>query len=780
MTRRDLSHSITVKAAVALIAALTLAVSAAPAAAQRAPNLVRHGPNLTLVVASCPGPADNAVAEALAAHARNAAKVCVDPGGLSPETAALIADFAPDRILVVGGETALPPAAMEELVAAARAAYRWTAIKRLDGATRVETAALAARTALEAPNVVGPDSVTLVLANGWDGGDVRTAADVAEQIADAAVAYFSPRTIADGLPAATAALIADYRPARVAVVGRPDEMGSAVEAAIAATLDAHELTLEIERVAEAGEPRFWIPEASPTDQMARQIFAAIVDGTRQRDAADESPPPVLAASSARGPLGEGKGARLWSVRADGSGRELHSHEHRGWAWNPGDGELSWSNLDGRLRSAAPGGDDRVLVEAGGYPAWSPDGSHVVTFRFAGPGQRGPRNRIEAHVWSAGSGQTRRLGVVDYRTFLYSDLPLANWSPDGTRFAYVELTDDPDSGEQTSTTHIETFDASTPAVTLGEDVTFLGWSPDGSHFAYGTPSDCDGNGRNESQKLWIARTDGSDARDLGFIDRIQWRLLYLWSPDGAHLAYESRDPADCSQHVKVETVGGEATALEPVAEGRLLGWSPNGTHLGYGITVGTPGKGVPLREHAWVVRLDGSDRRELGEARPSVFGSVLWSADGDHLAYTETLRGPDGQVTGSRPVVQRADGLGGATVIAEQGNIVAWSPIDQRLAYVSHHDEDGDGSIDRRALRVHTAGAPDADATLVYELPDITLGGRWSPDGRYLGYVSGPTELLLDWFINRRRGSDAWVVATSEPRWTHRVVTDITWGEWQPR
>ena len=769
------------KAAVTLIAALALlAPTAAAGANEGASNLVRHGPDLTLVVAACPGPADNAVAEALAAHMRNAAKVCVDPGGVSTETAALIADFVPTRVMVVGGDAAVPPAVMDELAATARRAYRWTIIKRLDGATRVETAALAARAALEGPSVVGLDTATLIVANGWDSSEARTAADVAAQMADAAVAYISPSTIADGLSAATAALIADYRPARVAVAGRPSEIGSAIEAAIAATLHAHGLTVEIERVSEAGEPRLGTPEASPSDGMARHVFSAIVNGTREPAAAEQAPLPVLAASSARGPLGGDRGARLWSVRADGSGRRLHSPENRGWAWNPSDGRLSWANLDGRLRSTALGGDEQVLVETGGYPAWSPDGSHVVTFRFAEPSRPGPRNRIEAHAWSAGSGETRRLGVVDYRTFLYSGLPLAGWSPDGTRFAYVELTDRPDTGEQVSTTRIEAFDEETPTVTLGDAVTFLGWSPDGSHFAYGTPSDCDGNGRNESQNLWIARSDGSGARDLGFIDRIQWRLMYLWSADSAHLAYESLDPADCSQHVKAETVGGEATALEPIAEGRLLGWSPNGTHLGYGITVGTPGKGVPLREHAWVVRLDGSDRRELGEATPTVFGSVLWSADGSHLAYTETVRDADGNVVGGRPVVQQANGIGGPSVIAERGNVVAWSPVDRRLAYVSHHDPDGDGTVDRRALSVHTAGAAGEDTTLVYQLPDITLGGRWSPDGDYLGYVSGPTELLLDWFINRRRGSDAWVVATSAPRWTHRLITDVTWGEWQPR
>ena len=779
VARRRPSRSLST-AALALAVALSVIVPVSTAAAQQPSNHVRSGPNLTLVVASCPVPADNAVAEALAAHARNAAKVCVDPSGLSPETADLVAEFAPDRVLVVGGEVAVQPAVMDELTAAVRAAYRWAAVGRLGGTTRVETAALAARAALESPSVTGPGTVTLFVVNGWSGSELRTAAEVAAVTGNGAVAYMSPRTIADGLPAATASLIADYRPARVVLVGLPDEIGTAAEAAVAATLAANELIVEVERVTEAGEPRFSTPEASPSVEHARQIFASIVQGTRRRDATDEAPPPVFAASSARGPLGSGRGARLWSVRADGSGRELHSKEHRGWAWNLGDGRLSWSNLDGRLRAAAPDGNEKVLLEAGGYPAWSPDGGHVVTFRFTEPSRPGPRNRIEAHAWSAGTGQTHRLGIVDYRTFLYSDLPLANWSPDGKHFAYVELIDDPATGDTSEHARIWSTGASAPALTLGEDVTFIGWSPDGSHLAYGTPSDCDGTGRNESQNLWIARADGSEARDLGFIDRIRWRLAYLWSPGGAHLAYESLNPADCSQHVKVQTVSGEATALEPIAEGRLIGWSPNGQHVAYGITVGTAGKGVPLREHAWVVRHDGSDRRELGELQPSVLGEIQWSFDGNHFAYTETLRDADGDVIGTRPVTQRADGQGGATLLAERGNILGWSPVDDRLAYVSHFDEDSDGSIDRRSLRVHTAGVPGGDVTLVYELTDITLGALWSPDGEYLGYGSGPAELLLEWFIDQRRGSHGWVVATNEPRWTRRLITDITWGEWQPR
>ena len=780
MTRHNRPRSRTVQAALALFAALAIAVPAVPAAAQQPSNFVRSGPNLTLVVASCPGPADNAVAEALAAHARHAAKVCIDPSGLSADTAALIAEFAPDRVIVVGGETAMPAAAMGELRAAARAAYRWTVVERLDGATRVETAALGARAALESPDVTGPGTVTLFVANGWNGSDVRTAADAAGVTGDAAVAYITPRTIAEGLPAATASLLADYRPARVVVVGRPDEIGTATEMALAAALDANELVVEIERIASAGEPLFFTPEASPSVERAREIFASIVEGTHRPTTATDEHAPALAASSARGPLGSGRGHRLWTVHADGSGRQLHSTEHRGWAWHPHNGQLSWASLDGRLRVSELAGDQSVVSEAGQYPVWSPDGSHVVTFSFAGPSAFGARNRTTAHIVAADGRGLRRLGVVDYRTFLYADLPLSSWSPDGKHFAYVELVADGETGDTTSVARIWSTDASAPTITLGHDVTFLGWSPDGSRFAYGSPHDCDGNGRDDSQILWVSGTGGAEPREVGPIDRIQWRFVHLWSADGRFLAYESLDPSDCSTHLKVESAAGEASPLGAVDGGRLMGWSPNGTHLAFGLTVGTAGKGVPLREHAWVVRHDGSDRRELGEARPTVFGHVLWSHDGEHLAYSEVLRDADGKSAGTRPVVMRTDGIGGPTLLAEMGNVLAWSPIDDRLAYVAHYDPDGDGDIDRRALRIHTVGSPDADVTLVYELTDVTLGARWSPGGEYLGYVSGPTELLLDWFINRRRGSDAWVVATSEPRWTRRLITDVTWGEWQPR
>ncbi|WP_420621972.1 cell wall-binding repeat-containing protein [Candidatus Poriferisodalis sp.] len=87
-------------------------------------------------------------------------------------------------------------------------------ISRLTGGDRIDTAAQAARRVLGNP-AAAPDGVTLVIANGWSAPDVGVAAALAAATDNAVVAY----TAQDGLPEATAALIRDYRPTQVLIVG---------------------------------------------------------------------------------------------------------------------------------------------------------------------------------------------------------------------------------------------------------------------------------------------------------------------------------------------------------------------------------------------------------------------------------------------------------------------------------------------------------------------------------------------------------------------------------
>ncbi|WP_419863485.1 cell wall-binding repeat-containing protein [Candidatus Poriferisodalis sp.] len=162
----------------------------------------------TVVVANGWSPADIGAAAALAARIRDSAVVYVSPRGVPEPTRALIAEYRPARILVVGGVSAVTPETAESLAASAPGA----SIERITGANRAETAANAARHSAPA---AGSSISTVVVANGWSPADIGAAAALAARTRDSAVAYVSP----GGLPVATRALVAELRPTRIVIVG---------------------------------------------------------------------------------------------------------------------------------------------------------------------------------------------------------------------------------------------------------------------------------------------------------------------------------------------------------------------------------------------------------------------------------------------------------------------------------------------------------------------------------------------------------------------------------
>ncbi len=771
-------------AAIAFAALLGSVALASPAAAQEQPsNLVRHGPNLTLVLADCTSPADTAIAVALSRHVRHGAAACLDADGVPAELADLIADFAPDRVLVIGGEEAVAPAVMDELSALARSAFRWAVIQRLGGETRVETAAVAARVALDTPDRVGLDTITLIVADGWNDAHINTAREFAATVDDAAIVYFSPVEIADGFPKATASLIADYRSARVVFAGPADEVGLAAEAAAAAVLSDIGLRITIERVALAGATPSVGSDAAMLTGTARETFKAISAGDSVPTSADAGEElPLLALTQASGI--RGVGSTLWTVRSDGTDRSFRTDDHDGWEWHPSDGRLAWATPDKQVFAAEPDGEPRLLAEEGVWPLWSPDGSRVIVFVLDDVDGDGWTDRAEAFMSNADGAQRRSLGFVDLRTWYYADLQGGMWSPDGTHIAYVTGDVDPETLEVVGNVRIESADDSTPAVTLADDGIILRWAPDGRHLLYATPHDCDGDDSDDSWNLWVAAADGSNPRQISTIDFRAWSVVIInpWSPDGSHIAYKSVDPQDCSTELHVSTVDddsdGDGEPVNIAADVKFLGWSPDSTYLEYGAETDRLVTDYLLPEQSWVAHRDGGSKRYIGELAPSAFGWILWSDDGTRIAYTELLRDADGNEAGLRARTERTDGSVESTTLAELGNSLSWSG-DGRLAYVAGHDDDGDGVPDRETLLLHHPDSADDDVQLVHALPAPTRNAIWSPDGSQLIYASGSVDSLIGWFRDRGRGVDAWDVATSEPRWTYRLITDVTWGEWQP-
>ncbi|WP_323671603.1 hypothetical protein [Candidatus Poriferisodalis multihospitum] len=770
-----------VAAAVVLAALLGSVLLATPAAAHESPaNLVRHGPNLTLVLANCERSADTATAAELARHSRNAAVACVGADGVPAELTALIAEFEPDRVMVIGGPAAVPPAVMDELTAAVRSAYRWAVIQQLDGTTRTETSAAAARIVLDTPERVGPDTMVLIVADGWNDADINTAREFAAGFEDVAITYFSPGTIADGLSEATASLIADYRPARIIFAGLADEHGLAAEAAVEAVLEAIESDVSVERVALATDTPSPAVEVATLTGNARTTFEAISRGERIRPAvADEHErPPFLALTQASGI--RGIGSTLFTVRADGSERILRSVDHNGWEWHDGDGRLTWADDEKQVLVAAPDGEAELAVPEGTWPWRSPDGEHLLVWNNADTNDNDRLDSFEALLFDADGTPQRSLGQMDVRTWYYGDIRDFIWSRDSTYMAYVTDHTDPETGEDVNELRIEPTDGSTPPVTLADDAVILRWSPDSRHLLYATPHECEADPTHEGWSLWIASADGSETREIGPVHYHAWSLVIVnpWSPDGKHFAYEAIDSDDCSAELRIESVDGDAEPVRIAEKVEFLGWSPDSAYLEYGEATDRPVTDYILPELSWVAHRDGSSKRFIGEVSPSVYGWIFWSEDGTYISYSEIVRDDDGNITGLVARAERADGTGEVTTLAESGNSLSWSD-DDRVAYVAQHDDDGDGVPEREALYLHTPGSPDDDVELVHTLPAPTRVAIWSPDDSHLIYGSGSIESLIGWIRDRGRGVSVWGIETGQPRWMHRLITDVTWGDWQP-
>ncbi|MYI26628.1 MAG: hypothetical protein F4064_00890, partial [Acidimicrobiales bacterium] len=185
--------------------------SATAAAAARAAlgEPARVGGAVTVVIANGWSPPDIGAAAALAARTPRSAVLYTYPDRLPAAAADVLADYRPTRIVIVGGTAAVTEAAAE----AVRNVVPASALERIAGADRADTAAQTARRALGDP--ARAYNATVVIANGWSPSDIGAAAALAARTPRSAVLY----TRSDRLPAAAQAVLAEYQPANVIVIG---------------------------------------------------------------------------------------------------------------------------------------------------------------------------------------------------------------------------------------------------------------------------------------------------------------------------------------------------------------------------------------------------------------------------------------------------------------------------------------------------------------------------------------------------------------------------------
>ena len=189
----------------AVAVALSVLVPVGSAGSQPAPS--EGGVRLALANGGSPSDVGAAVG-LVAAGVVDALVVAAAVDALGEDAAGLVSSVLPSGVLVVGGSAAVS----DDVLAQLGMLSPGVVVERLWGATRVGTAAMAARRVL---GTEGSSGVRVALASGWSLADVGAAASLVAADGADAVLYGNPDSLGDE----TALLLGDYRPQRIELVG---------------------------------------------------------------------------------------------------------------------------------------------------------------------------------------------------------------------------------------------------------------------------------------------------------------------------------------------------------------------------------------------------------------------------------------------------------------------------------------------------------------------------------------------------------------------------------
>jgi dipeptidyl aminopeptidase/acylaminoacyl peptidase len=264
--------------------------------------------------------------------------------------------------------------------------------------------------------------------------------------------------------------------------------------------------------------------------------------------------------------------------------------------------LSTIGLEGRLSPVVRCPDSATWCGEVESIDWSPDGK-LLALSVTSFASVNPYNGV--HVVNPATGEDRQILSCDHPNCDWFDL---DWSPDGSRLAFVSHGSASDSSQQgiylINTDGTGRTALNTPAV--GRDSS-PSWSPNGKWIAYA------GSGEKGSAIYAIA-ADGSQGRLLA-----RHGSAPAWSPDGTKIAYRTR----CG----VKLISPSGTDLTPPSPRRCNGigipgfgppvWSPDGRQMA--ISAREDSKpGGRTKYGTYVMNADGSDLFRVTEESLTVY------------------------------------------------------------------------------------------------------------------------------------------------------------------
>ena len=380
----------------------------------------------------------------------------------------------------------------------------------------------------------------------------------------------------------------------------------------------------------------------------------------------------------------------------------------------------------------PGGVQRRLAEAEGTPAgpsWSPDGSRIA-YNEIGAGASHLRM-----VDLTGAG-ARHEAVADegedvfpFRVSWLSDSEILYTSDGRLRRRRLGGPAQDVAFEATVTLDRPTYsrrlrefgaDGSHPV----RGIVSPAVSPDGSTVTFVALGD-----------LWLREADGSTTRltDDGWVEADP-----AWSPDGSKLVFASDRAGSMDLWLHDVETGTDSRLTEGPGAGLSPVWSPDGTRVAFLAAEEGPGTGGIT-----VVDVATGQQRVIRSGLNNP-GRPSWSPDGRSLAVSAH----------QRYSTRYREGVNRILLISIPGSAA---------------DEDSDAASDSEPL-----GAPQQAAERWLDvLPHTSIGSRatdgpvWSPDGRWMAYVSAG----VLWALPVSPSGDA---VGPPRRLTNGVADDPTW------
>jgi dipeptidyl aminopeptidase/acylaminoacyl peptidase len=352
-------------------------------------------------------------------------------------------------------------------------------------------------------------------------------------------------------------------------------------------------------------------------------------------------------------------------------------------------------------------------EASSNPEWSPDGQWIA-YR----GRVGDKTGL-AVTRSDGSGARFVAEMAGTNAPLPGTGKTIAWSPDNKRIAFVSAVPGP-----------ETADATGDPVVI-------------TRYLY-KPDAAEGLTRfNDNRRLHLFVADLASSRVEQITDGNHYEHSIDWSPKGELLFLSNRD-ADEDEFFNYDLFAVEAGNKSAVR--RLTAtesneyrprWSPDGSMVAFEATK----RGLTDREttmedtHVWVMKADGTGRRELGVV-DNRQGPPGWTPDGTALMFTVQERGHVRlyrvPVSGGKPEV----------VVSERGTVGSFSIAKNTIAYTLATPTDQAELY----IRVGTA-AP----RRVTDLNAAVLGGQRLAEVEPFTFISNDNKFEVEAFLTKPVG-----------------------------